>query len=105
MEDVQIRKLSGVMGGGDVDLLIGGCHCEFTATFTHLAKISSTKMITSWLESRSLMVMPIIMVVLSLLLHHSADRWANIVVAVFFFCSAGRDTHLPISIRQISSFR
>ncbi len=38
-----------------------------------------------WLGIAILMVMPIVMVVLSLLLPHSANRWANIVVAVFFF--------------------
>lgn len=32
-----------------------------------------------------LMVIPIIMVVLSLMLGYSVNRWANIVVAIFFF--------------------
>jgi len=32
-----------------------------------------------------LMVIPVVMVFLSLTLPHKADRWANIVVAVFFF--------------------
>ncbi|HTY91953.1 MAG TPA: DUF6326 family protein [Methanocella sp.] len=32
-----------------------------------------------------LMVAPIVMVILSLTLSHSANRWANILVAIFFF--------------------
>ena len=33
----------------------------------------------------ALMVMPILMVVLSLVLPHNVNRWANIIVAVFWF--------------------
>jgi hypothetical protein len=32
-----------------------------------------------------LMVIPVVMVFLSLTLKHKANRWANIVVAIFFF--------------------
>jgi len=38
-----------------------------------------------WLGISVLMVIPILMVVLSLMLPYSANRWTNIVVAVFFF--------------------
>lgn len=38
-----------------------------------------------WLGISVLMVIPIIMVMLSLLLPYSANRWANIIVAAFFF--------------------
>jgi len=38
-----------------------------------------------WLGIAALMVIPIIMVLLSLFLGHSANRWVNICVAVFFF--------------------
>ena len=38
-----------------------------------------------WLGIAVLMVIPILMVVLSLMLPYSVNRWANILVAVFFF--------------------
>lgn len=38
-----------------------------------------------WLGIAILMVMPIVMVVLSVTLPYPANRWANIIVAVFFF--------------------
>lgn len=38
-----------------------------------------------WLGIAVLMVIPILMVVLSLMLPYSINRWANIVVAAFFF--------------------
>ena len=38
----------------------------------------------AWLGIAVLMVMPIIMVVLSLILPQPINRWANIVVAIFF---------------------
>ena len=38
-----------------------------------------------WLGIAVLMVIPILMVVLSLMLPYSVNRWANIIVAVFFF--------------------
>jgi hypothetical protein len=38
-----------------------------------------------WLGIAVLMVIPIIMVILSLILDHSVNRWVNILVAIFFF--------------------
>ena len=38
-----------------------------------------------WLGMAILMVIPIVMVVLSLILHYPVNRWANIIVAAFFF--------------------
>lgn len=38
-----------------------------------------------WLGIAALMVIPIVMVVLSLTLSFPANRWGNIIVAVFFF--------------------
>jgi len=38
-----------------------------------------------WLGIAMLMVIPIMMVVLSLTLPYSVNRWTNIIVAVFFF--------------------
>jgi hypothetical protein len=38
-----------------------------------------------WLGIAVLMVIPIIMVILSLTLNYPVNRWANIIVAIFFF--------------------
>lgn len=38
-----------------------------------------------WLVAAVLMLIPILMVLLSLLLPYPANRWANIIIAVFFF--------------------
>jgi len=38
-----------------------------------------------WLGLAVLMVLPIVMIMLSLLLPYAVNRWANIIVAVFFF--------------------
>jgi hypothetical protein len=38
-----------------------------------------------WLGIAALMLMPIIMVLLSLILPYPANRWANIIIAIFFF--------------------
>ena len=38
-----------------------------------------------WLGLAVLMVIPIVMVMLSLILPYPVNRWANIIVAVFFF--------------------
>jgi len=38
-----------------------------------------------WLGIAILMVIPIMMIMLSLLLPYAVNRWANIIVAVFFF--------------------
>jgi hypothetical protein len=40
---------------------------------------------TLWLAAAILMVIPIIMIVLSVTLNHGVNRWANIVVAIFYF--------------------
>ena len=38
-----------------------------------------------WLGISVLMLIPIVMIMLSLLLPHAVNRWASIIVAVFFF--------------------
>jgi len=38
-----------------------------------------------WLGVAALMMIPAIMVVLSLILSYPVNRWANIIVAIFFF--------------------
>lgn len=52
-----------------------------------VAKMGGTQHFTQgmWLGIAILMVMPILMVVLSLTLPYPVNRWANLIVAVFFF--------------------
>ena len=52
-----------------------------------VAKMGGTQQFTQamWLGIAVLMLIPILMVVLSLTLPYSINRWANIIVAVFFF--------------------
>ncbi|HEX3050778.1 MAG TPA: DUF6326 family protein [Aggregatilineaceae bacterium] len=38
-----------------------------------------------WLGIAMVMVIPVIMAFLSLTLDHSVNRWANIIIAIFFF--------------------
>lgn len=40
---------------------------------------------TLWFGAAVLMLIPILMVVLTLILDHSVNRWANIIVAIIFF--------------------
>jgi hypothetical protein len=41
---------------------------------------------TLWMISAVTMTIPVIMIVLSLVLPQNANRWVNIVAAIFFFC-------------------
>jgi hypothetical protein len=52
-----------------------------------VAKMGGTLHFTQamWLGISVLMLIPILMVVMSLVLPHDVNRWANIIVAVFFF--------------------
>lgn len=63
---------------GDVLRIFSG---DFTAG--EISGVQATQ--AMWLGISVLMVMPIIMVFLSLTLDYSVNRWANIIVAVFFF--------------------
>jgi hypothetical protein len=40
---------------------------------------------TLWMVSAITMTIPVAMIILSLILPHNANRWANIVVAILFF--------------------
>jgi len=40
---------------------------------------------TLWMISAITMTIPVVMIILSLTLPHNANRWANIIVASFFF--------------------
>ena len=48
------------------------------------------------------MVIPIVMVVLTLTLQYPVNRWANIIVAIFFFVFRSHSiAYIPFSVRQI----
>ena len=38
-----------------------------------------------WMVAAITMTIPVVMIVLSLILPHNANRWANIIVAIFYF--------------------
>ena len=84
MEDVQIILSATWMCVlftylmGDVLRILSG---NFKAGEIGGKKISQTQ----WLIMAMLLVIPILMVFLSLVLGYPANRWANILVAIFFF--------------------
>jgi len=65
---------------GDVQRLYSG---DFKPGEVDLGGVMSPE--TLWLVSAITMTIPVVMIILSLTLPHSANRWLNIVVAVFFF--------------------
>jgi len=84
MEDVQIR-LSAFWVALMLTYLLGDVLRIFSGDFKS-GEIGGMKLTQAmWLGIAVLMLLPILMVVLSLMLPHQANRWANIIVAVFFF--------------------
>jgi len=84
MEAIQI-KLAGIWTAVMLVYLLGDVLRIFSGDFT-AGKIGSLQVTqTMWLGIASLMVMPIIMIVLTLLLPAHVNRWVNIIVAGFFF--------------------
>ena len=84
MEAVQI-KLSGLWVALMLTYLLGDVLRIFSGDFK-AGEIGGMKVTQAmWLGIAVLMLIPIVMVVLSLTLPHQANRWVNIVVAVFFF--------------------
>jgi len=65
---------------GDTQRLYSG---DFKPGELDLSGMMSPEML--WMASAVTMTIPIIMIVLSLILPQNANRWANIVVAIFFF--------------------
>jgi hypothetical protein len=65
---------------GDVQRLYSG---DFKPGETELGEIMSSQML--WMISAITMTIPVVMIILSLILPHNANRWANIVVAIGFF--------------------
>ena len=65
---------------GDVQRLYSG---DFKPGEVDLGGIMSPE--TLWMISAITMTIPVVMIILSLILPDSANRWANILVAAFFF--------------------
>jgi hypothetical protein len=65
---------------GDVQRLYSG---DFRPGETDLGGAMSPE--TLWMISAITMTIPVVMIILSLTLPHKANRWANIIVAAFFF--------------------
>ncbi len=82
MEDIQI-KLSALWVALMLTYLLGDVLRIFSGDFQKTNQIKFTQ--GMWLGIAMLMLMPILMVVLSVFLPHPVNRWANIIVAAFFF--------------------
>jgi hypothetical protein len=65
---------------GDVQRLYSG---DFIPGEVELGKVMSPEML--WLVSAITMTIPVVMIILSLTLNYPVTRWANIIVAIFFF--------------------
>jgi hypothetical protein len=84
MEEIRI-KLSALWVALMLTYLLGDVLRIFSGDFK--AGEIGGRQITGgmYLGLAALMVIPVVMVFLSLTLPHKADRWANIVLAIFFF--------------------
>ena len=84
MEEIRI-KLSALWVALMLTYLLGDVLRIFSGDFKpgEIGGMKITQPI--WLGIAILMVMPIVMVFLSLTLGHTVNRWANIIVAIFFF--------------------
>lgn len=84
MVDIQIQ-LSGLWVAVMLTYLLGDVLRIFSGDYKsgEMGKIQFTQ--GMWLGIAVLMVIPIVMVVLSLMVMQPVNRWANIIVAVFFF--------------------
>jgi len=84
MEDMQIR-LSALWAALMLTYLLGDVLRIFSGDFK-AGEIGGMQITQKMgLGIAILMVIPIVMVVLSLILGYPVNRWANIIVAVFFF--------------------
>ena len=84
MEDVQI-KLSALWVALMLTYLLGDVLRIFSGDFK-AGEIGGMKISQGmWLGIAALMVIPVVMVFLSLTLNDPVNRWANIIVAIFFF--------------------
>jgi len=84
MEDVQII-LSALWIALMLTYLLGDVLRIFSGDFKD-GKLAGMKISPNmWLGIAILMVIPILMIILSLLLPYSLNKWTNIVVAIIFF--------------------
>lgn len=84
MAEIQI-KLAALWAALMLTYLLGDVLRIFSGDF-QAGVIGGYKMTQAmWLGIAALMVIPIIMIYLSLTLNQPVNRWANIIVAVFFF--------------------
>ena len=84
MEEIKI-KLSGIWVALMLTYLLGDVLRIFSGDFSAGAIGEMQISQGMYLGLAIIMVMPILMVFLSLMLKRKANRWANIIVAVFFF--------------------
>ncbi len=85
MEYTQIQ-LSALWVATMLTYLLGDVLRIFSGDFNTPGEFGGMKITQGmWLGIAVLMVTPIVMVVLCVMLPYPANRWANIVVAVFFF--------------------
>jgi cytochrome bd-type quinol oxidase subunit 2 len=84
MEEIKI-KLSGIWVALMLTYLLGDVLRIFSGDFSAGAIGEMQISQGMYLGMAIIMVMPILMVFLSLMLKRKANRWANIIVAVFFF--------------------
>ena len=84
MVDVQI-KLSALWVALMLTYLLGDVLRIFSGDFKagEIGGMQITQI--QWLGIAILMVIPVVMVFLSLTLNYPVNRWANIIVAIFFF--------------------
>lgn len=84
MEKIKI-KLSGIWVALMLAYLLGDVLRIFSGDFKP-GEIDGMQVSQGmYLGMAIIMVIPIVMVLLSLTLKHKANRWANIIVAIFFF--------------------
>jgi hypothetical protein len=84
MADVQV-KLSALWVALMLTYLLGDVLRIFSGDF-QAGEIGGRQITQGmWLGIAIIMVIPIVMVFLSLTLNHPVNRWANIIVAAFFF--------------------
>lgn len=85
MEDVKII-LSAIWAALMLTYLLGDVLRMYSGDFMPGDKLGGIRMTQGmWLGIAALMVIPIVMAVVSLTLGYPLSRWANIIVAVFFF--------------------
>jgi hypothetical protein len=82
MVDIQI-KLSAIWAALMLTYLLGDVLRIFSGDFQKMSGIKFTQ--GMWLGIAVLMLIPILMVVLTVTLPQPVNRWANIIVAAFFF--------------------